>query len=267
MMPERKRIIASQQTARLLLLAVVLLVNVSPFFNHELLLEVSYGFIFIAVLVSKKWEYFHLSALVFLIRLVSALFPMAVSIIPSIKFLIPLAISTSVVLFVPDLRASLSWVRKGTIDRLSLILILITVVVSSGALLLWALGTDNLGAGVGMAKRFLRFPRFLVFAVGVPLFALVNAFAEEIVFRGVMQSALGTAFKRPSLVLILQASAFAAFHVAGGFPNGYTGYLMTFVYGLMMGYLRDRTEGLLAPYCAHIGADLTIGYFLCSYVS
>ncbi len=266
-MPDRERIIVSTHTTRFLPLAVVLLVNISPVLKHELFVEVAYGFIFGAVLMLKKWDFFHLSALFLLICLLTAMFPAAVSSIPSIKFLIPLAVSTSVVLLVPALRASLSWVRKGTIDGPSLILILITVVVSSGALLLWAFGTDNLGVGVGMAKGFLRFPKLLVLAVGVPLFALVNAFAEEIVFRGVMQNALSKAFPRRPIVLILQASAFAAFHVAGGFPNGYAGYVMAFVYGLMMGHLRDRTQGLLVPYCAHVGADLTIGYFLFSYVS
>ena len=256
----------SSYTARFLLLAIILSVNISPAVKHGLLLEVVYGLIFISTLVSKERDLFHLSLLVLLINLFSALFPVAVATIPSIKFLLPLGLSTGVVLLVPGLRASLSWARKGTIDKSSLMLILITAVVSAAALLLWALGTANLGVGGGMVKGFSGFPKFLIFAAGVPLFALMNAFAEEVVFRGVMQAALSKAFRRRSVVLILQASAFAAFHFAGGFPNGYAGYLMTFVYGLVMGHLRDRTQGLLAPYCTHVAADLTIGYFLCAYV-
>lgn len=116
-----------------------------------------------------------------------------------------------------------------------------------------------------MVQGFSRFPKSLIFGLGVPLFALVNAFAEEVIFRGIMQGALSRAFRRQCLVVILQASAFAAFHFAGGFPNGYIGYLMTFIYGLMLGYLRERSQGLLAPFSAHVMADLAIGYFLCIY--
>ena len=65
--------------------------------------------------------------------------------------------------------------------------------------------------------------------------------------------------------MILQASAFAILHFAAGFPNGIAGYLMTFVYGLILGYLRERTGGLLAPYVTHVVADLVIGYFLYFY--
>ena len=64
-------------------------------------------------------------------------------------------------------------------------------------------------------------------------------------------------------VVTLQASAFAAAHVLLGFPNGRLGYLMVFVYGTMLGYLRVRSKGMLAPYLTHVLADLTIGYFLC----
>ena len=91
----------------------------------------------------------------------------------------------------------------------------------------------------------------------------MNAFAEEVVYRGVMQEALSRVFKQKSIVLVLQASTFAAIHFAVGFPNGFLGYLMVFVYGFVLGYLRVRTNGMLAPYLAHVIADLAIGYFLC----
>ena len=61
---------------------------------------------------------------------------------------------------------------------------------------------------------------------------------------------------------MLQAGAFAAVHFGVGFPNGLFGYAMVLVYGLALGLLRHRTKGMLAPYLAHVIADLTIGYFL-----
>jgi hypothetical protein len=38
--------------------------------------------------------------------------------------------------------------------------------------------------------------------------------------------------------------------------------LMVLVYGIALGYLRKRGNGMLAPYITHVIADLTIGYFL-----
>ncbi|MGE0631753.1 MAG: hypothetical protein AB7O96_05070 [Pseudobdellovibrionaceae bacterium] len=37
---------------------------------------------------------------------------------------------------------------------------------------------------------------------------------------------------------------------------------MVFGYGIALGYLRYRTNGMLAPYIAHVIADLTIATFL-----
>jgi membrane protease YdiL (CAAX protease family) len=45
-------------------------------------------------------------------------------------------------------------------------------------------------------------------------------------------------------------------------PERAVGYLMTFGYAMMLGYLRQRTKGILAPYIAHIIADTTIAGLL-----
>jgi membrane protease YdiL (CAAX protease family) len=256
---------AAAYFGRFLLLAIILLVHFSLDVKHGLPYRTGFGVVLTTTLIAKRWDLLHLSLLLFVMSISGVLFPGAVASIPSFKFLMSLVISTAVVLLFPGGRVSLWWARRGHIDRVSVVLIVVTGIVSSGALLLWAFQADNLGSGIDMVRKFARFPKLLVFAVGVPFFALVNALAEEIVFRGVMQAALSAAFQRRYLVVILQASAFAAFHFAAGFPNGYTGYAMAFIYGLMMGYLRERTQGLLAPYCAHVAADLTIGYFLCIY--
>jgi hypothetical protein len=43
-----------------------------------------------------------------------------------------------------------------------------------------------------------------------------------------------------------------------GFPRGWSGVALASVYGLMMGALRQRARGLLAPWVAHLFADLAI---------
>jgi hypothetical protein len=158
------------------------------------------------------------------------------------------------------------WFRRGNLDPAAWILTLVTALVSVAALAAWATWTDNLGVGTRMVQGFHAYPRWLILCCGVPLFALTNGFVEEAVFRGVVQEALARAFNRPLVMLVLQASVFAALHYAAGFPNGKMGYLMVLVYGWMLGYLRLRTNGLLSPWLAHVVSDLAIGYMLVSQV-
>lgn len=117
-----------------------------------------------------------------------------------------------------------------------------------------------------MAHTALRhFPACAVLVFGVPAFAFFNALAEEGIYRGVLQGSLERAFGEgapPVIILATQATAYAAAHYRGGFPNGASGYLMTLAYGILLGYLRRRTNGMLSPCLAHFAADLVIGYIL-----
>lgn len=164
-------------------------------------------------------------------------------------------------------RNLMRWFRRGRIDRVSALLTAVTIVVAAGALILWAENTADLGAGLAMARGLAQYPTPLVLGVVVPLFALLNAFAEEVVYRGVYQEALARVISHTWLVVPLQAAAFAALHFAAGFPNGVLGYLMVFVWGTVLGYLRWRTRGMLAPWMVHVGADLVIALYLWSRVA
>ena len=57
--------------------------------------------------------------------------------------------------------------------------------------------------------------------------------------------------------VVLQALAFGVLHLHG-VPNGPVGMVMAGVWGLLLGVLRLRSRGLLAPYVTHIAADATI---------
>lgn len=163
----------------------------------------------------------------------------------------------------PWLRPGFSWLRKGSLDQVTLALVVLTGLVSVIALGLWAMWSDYLGLGSSMMKGLRSTPAWIIIGVYIPLFALVNAFAEEAVYRGFLQEALRKRFpKNMGLVLGFQAAAFAAAHYRAGFPNGKVGYLMTFTYALMLGYLRERSGGMLAPFLAHVVADLMIGLLL-----
>lgn len=84
-------------------------------------------------------------------------------------------------------------------------------------------------------------------------------------FEDIINTGLNNIFGN-YLSIIFQASLFASAHVAGGFPNGKIGYAMTFIYAILLGCMRSRTKGLLAPIIIQIIADSTIFIFLyCMY--
>lgn len=87
-------------------------------------------------------------------------------------------------------------------------------------------------------------------------FSLVNAAVEEAIFRGVLQTALERV-NGPLVAIVLQAVAFGVLHVLG-VPTGIVGAIMAGAWGLLLGVMRWRTKGLLAPYVAHVAADATI---------
>lgn len=157
----------------------------------------------------------------------------------------------------------LAWFAKGNFDKLSVALMALTAIISGLALIVWALWTDNLGFGKQMLLSVAGLPKLFILAFGVPLFATLNAFSEEVIYRGFFQECFQKIYMNPLLAIIAQASVFASLHYAAGFPNGAIGYAMTFVYGSTLGFIRYRTKGILAPYLTHIAADLVIIYFLC----
>jgi membrane protease YdiL (CAAX protease family) len=87
-------------------------------------------------------------------------------------------------------------------------------------------------------------------------FSVGNALLEEIIFRGVLYEALAADYGVAATVCI-QGIAFGVVH-AHGFPRGVIGVAMASAYGVVLGILRQRSGGLLAPFVAHVFADATI---------
>jgi membrane protease YdiL (CAAX protease family) len=88
------------------------------------------------------------------------------------------------------------------------------------------------------------------------LFAVVNTVLEELLFRGVLYDGVEWQWGWKAAVLVT-AAIFGIFHVAG-YPPGFVGALMAAIYGLLLGWLRHRTQGLILPILAHVFADATI---------
>lgn len=178
--------------------------------------------------------------------------------------LAPLLAYAAVVIAVAPLRRSVGWLRVGRLDRGTQLLLLATVAVSAVALVAWVAWTKpDLGHHLALVPDV----PVWVLPLAAIAFAALNAALEEIIFRGVLMEALDSALGAGHHAIAVQAVAFAAGHYLSGFPNGVLGFVMVLVYGMLLGLIRRRAAGLLAPWLAHVAADLVIFSILVVMVS
>jgi membrane protease YdiL (CAAX protease family) len=196
----------------------------------------------------------HLAVLTVLIAVMPLLHPQLRS--WPFSLLVPVVLYLMAVLPVPRLRESLlQWVRPGRMGRDTLFLTVMSAAISGIALVLWYRFTDpDLSIQL---NRMPSLPLWLYPAAGLA-FAAANAAVEEFVFRGVMMQSADAALGPGAASVIVQAWVFGAMHYLRGFPSGAWGLAMTFVYGIMLGLIRRRSQGLAAPWLAHVCADLVI---------
>jgi len=167
--------------------------------------------------------------------------------------LVPVVVYTAVVLSFPSLRRSVSWLRVGRLDRGIVVATAITIMASSSALVLWYMAVrPDLGRFVS------RIPPggVLQLALIGLLFACVNAALEEAAWRGVVMDALAARIGASGAVFV-QALGFGAGHLAG-IPGGAVGIGMASLFGLALGLLRQRAQGMLPCFIVHLCADATI---------
>jgi membrane protease YdiL (CAAX protease family) len=102
-------------------------------------------------------------------------------------------------------------------------------------------------------------PAWQLAAIGAA-FATANAAVEELLFRGAILHQLRYTFGVWPAVAT-QAAAFGLFHLHG-YPYGPIGVALATTYGLLLGAIRLRSNGLLAPWLAHVAADGLIFIFI-----
>lgn len=166
-----------------------------------------------------------------------------------------------IVLLVPPLRKSVTWFKRGALAGKPLWAAVLILALTLPALLLWALYSQN----VIEYYIYLFHPRILYIelAIFALLFATINAVTQEVIFRGVCQDALLTAFKSEKYAIPVQALLFGLIHSVG-VPSGLAGILMAFFYGYALGVLKKMAGGLLLPVAVHFVTDLFI-FFLVFY--
>lgn len=164
---------------------------------------------------------------------------------------------------VPSLRPPPGWSDRGT---LPLRWIALVGGVTPGALTAWLfLMKPDLSDLT--SSTLLQVPQAVLIGGGVA-FALINAALEELIWRGVIQTALVPALRLRAgalAVILIQAVSFGLQH-AHGFPRGVVGVLLAAAWGVMLGLLRQHSRGLLAPFLAHVVADATIALLVLGYV-
>jgi membrane protease YdiL (CAAX protease family) len=158
-----------------------------------------------------------------------------------------------VVMCTRRLRESLGWLHTGSLEPGVLRLIFGTAAASLIALPIWFALTDRELTGITAIAEV---PVWALAPTGV-FFALVNAGVEEAAFRGVLLDSIHSAVGSTG-ALFIQAAAFGIAHYAHGVPDGPWGAALSGGYGLMLGVIRLRSRGMLAPWIAHAITDAAI---------
>ncbi|HYH55247.1 MAG TPA: CPBP family intramembrane glutamic endopeptidase [Anseongella sp.] len=169
-----------------------------------------------------------------------------------------LAYIVIIVLFRP-LRESVTWFRRGALSRKTLLAALGVLALSLPALFAWAVFTENnIQDYIYLFHPRILYVELLIFAL---IFALINAFTQEIIFRGVFQDSLCASLGRGWPALLVQAFVFGLIHYVG-VPDGISGIIMAFAYGIALGVLKNLSGGLLLPIAVHFVTDLFIFYLV-----
>jgi membrane protease YdiL (CAAX protease family) len=171
-----------------------------------------------------------------------------------LPLVLALAIYGGVAALYAPARLGFGWLRRGGFGAPVRRLVWLTVVVSAAALVAWY---HLARPDVAMFRARIQSLPLAVLPLAAIGFATVNAAAEEAVYRGVIQYALEGSIGLGVAALLLQALAFGLAHIHG-FPSGGAGVTLAGMYGLMLGIVRRRAGGMLAPWAAHVCADLVI---------
>lgn len=172
-----------------------------------------------------------------------------------VAFALMIGLYLLAVVTVPGLRVGLGFFQRGNFGREEWPFCIGSAALSGAALLGWFLLTrPDLTT---LIKNFLPNLPLPVLIFGGIIFAMVNALVEESVYRGVIFGALLESGLSRTVILPLQAVAFGTIHM-NGFPSGWIGVGLASLYGLLMGLIRFRSGGLLAPWAGHVLTDLVI---------
>ena len=146
------------------------------------------------------------------------------------------------------------WLKAGTLSKTVIILMSIVIITSSSALLLWYFIADPDISD--LQNSFPKSGLFMLIIYGI-LFSVFNSIWEEFIIKGILWDGLERLTLNFIVLNTIQAVLFGVLH-KNGFPRGLTGAILAGVYGFLIGIIRRKSKGLLAPCITHAFADATI---------
>jgi len=109
--------------------------------------------------------------------------------------------------------------------------------------------------------------RFFALTPAILILVLSNGLREELWFRGIFLKKYGK-FLGPLPSNLLQATIFTSFHVQVRYTPSLLPFLgITFILGLWLGYMMQRSGNILASAIFHAGADIPIYLAFLSYTT
>lgn len=260
---------AMNYPVKLILFIVLIFISlIIPYFPEELpslqktevwtvlvLVEI---FILVFFAVKKHWTVFVAGLFLFLIYLYEPILDLQLRFLnlsfPGTLHLVPIILYCAVILSIKSARKQVTWFSLGKIDKRTGILIPVVAIGSAIALFIWI---KLYKPDISATKNFLlTLSPLSLLGFGI-IFAVLNSFVEEFIFRGVVWDGLSSVILKPAYLIILQALLFGAWHFHG-FPRGFSGCFLVFVWGIFLGIIRLRSKGMLAPILTHFFADSVI---------
>jgi membrane protease YdiL (CAAX protease family) len=168
-------------------------------------------------------------------------------------WVVPLAAYVALVAAVPALRASFHPWRFGRVTRAGLIATLVLAVGSCVVLVAFDVLTHP---DLGEYRGFLPVSDLGGLVAAGVIFPILNAFLEEVVFRGILFDAVESQWGA-RVAIVVTAGLFGYGHMHG-YPPGPQGAVLAGIYGLCIGWLRMFTGGIGLGMLAHVAADATI---------
>lgn len=171
-----------------------------------------------------------------------------------LPYLLPLACFSGVNALPRFRQHFLPWPARGIFNGRTLLLMTLTIVATSCALVTW---TEASRPDLSTLSRTLPHGRLswvIVVALG---FSICNAIWEELLVKWMLWATFERCQLSPATVLGGQAGVFGLMHFVG-FPSGIVGVSLAAMYGFALGLIRRSSRGIAAPIVTHFFADLTI---------
>lgn len=153
------------------------------------------------------------------------------------------------------LHGTLVWLKAGAVTRDVAFLTIASTLLAAISLIIWFLSIQpNI---TDLIEGFVPNWNIALLIMGGLMFSIVNAAVEEGAYRGVIMAALEKTIGSGVAPVLLQAVAFGTLHI-NGFPRGWIGVGLASAFGLLMALIRRRSQGMLAPWAAHVCTDIVI---------